>query len=770
MEIQDVFNNLWRRKWVVLITLVVGALVTLFFLQFREETFKSTARISTGYTITDQVDLNEPSERMRDQDVRFNNLLELMKSPVSFNLLSYRLLLHDLNHDQEQTFRYPKDPSVILEEDRFTRMGKQLNAKMRALTSDYQPSLYSFFEDAEIELVKKEVKEKLRAHEALDPSDPNFDLIRKFLLAFGYDYQAVSDALNIYRVFGTDYINVEFESHDRELSAFAANTFSKEFIDYYATIRGEHSNESVAFLKEVAAERKAILDNKLSQLEGYGVSDAMGEGERASRYSQLVDLERRRDELRSAVQEHRLTINQLEQDVSGSGGGSQQNQRVVALQDQIRALQRRYVSTGSTNRELSDSLAYLRGRLRSLIARLDTDTETVGTSDLEQQLKTARIDYQVAQNDLQQVNARINQLQYGFSNDEEQSDEVAALKNEIEVAKQDYNEVLRKLNQAKNQQVTESSLRQVLAATPALNPSSMKSIYVLCISVFSCFALAVLVIILGMITDDTIRTPYRFQKMVNLKLQAVLNKVSLKKLDFHKIFISEYSPKREVEFYKSSLRHLRYQIEGMNSKIFLFTSLRPGAGKTSIINSLAYVFSLLKKRVLIIDTNFKNNSLTQIYGSGLKEVKVVQKRMVSKRSPRMAKVTANGAGAEDEELVEMKSSLDLVNPTDYDDIFFVGNSGITGNSPSEMLSRRDFKKFVLMMAEQFDYIFLEGPALNDHSDSRELVSFVQRVVTVVNAQDTVRPVDEQSIEFVKSLKGKSAGAVLNQVVLEDIRD
>ncbi|MEQ9306067.1 MAG: Wzz/FepE/Etk N-terminal domain-containing protein [Marinoscillum sp.] len=96
MEIQDLIKDLWRRKWVIILTPVAGALLTIFFLQFRSEAYTSTARISTGFTVTDKIELNDNELMPRTYDTEFNNLLELMRSPLSYNLLSYKLLLHDL--------------------------------------------------------------------------------------------------------------------------------------------------------------------------------------------------------------------------------------------------------------------------------------------------------------------------------------------------------------------------------------------------------------------------------------------------------------------------------------------------------------------------------------------------------------------------------------------------------------------------------------------------------------------------------------------------
>ncbi|MEQ8470482.1 MAG: Wzz/FepE/Etk N-terminal domain-containing protein [Marinoscillum sp.] len=768
MEIQDLFKDLWRRKWVIILTPVVGAIITIFFLQFRSDKYASNARISTGFTKTDKIELNDSELMPRAFDTEFNNLLELMRSPLSYNLLSYRLLLHDL--EGESRFRAPRDPSIYMEENKLSQIGKVVGNKVSSAFSDDDVSIYSLYTAEEIARVQKLINRKLTNQEPLDPTEEDFELMRGFFIAYGYDYEALKDALNVYRVQGTDYIQVGFESGNNLLSAYAANAYCEEFIRYYQSIKGDYSSESVTFLQEVAKEKKTILDEKLEMMGRFESSDVLLKGDQgdATRYGQLVGLENKRDALSSQVNGLELTVDRLRRDLSESGAPNQQNQQIIQLQSQIKDLNAKYVESGSTNRDLSDSLAYLRGKLRSAIASIETSATGSSTDEIQEKLKDAQIDLQVSRNELNMVNRKLSQLESGLSSKNTEDSEIASVQNEIEIAKQDYNEVLAKLNAARNQQVSNSNLKQVIKATPAIMPSSIGDIYILGISVLTCLALAVFVVILNVITDNTIRTPSRFKRMVHLPLIGTLNHVQLKGLDVPNMFLSTHKKKQEAEMYKSSLRQIRYQLESTNSKVFLFTSLKPKSGKTTIISYLAYALSLLKKRVLIIDTNFKDNSLTKMYGQGLSEIKVVKRKMVNPK-PQLAKVVQNG-GVQEDQLSQIESSLDLVNATRYEDIFFVGNSGITGESPSELLSRRDFKRFILKMAEQFDYIFLEGSAINDYSDSRELAGYVQKVITVVHASSTVKPIDEHSVSYLKSLGEKSAGAILNGVRMEDMQD
>jgi len=68
----------------------------------------------------------------------------------------------------------------------------------------------------------------------------------------------------------------------------------------------------------------------------------------------------------------------------------------------------------------------------------------------------------------------------------------------------------------------------------------------------------------------------------------------------------------------------------------------------------------------------------------------------------------------------------------------------------------------------FDYIFLEGPPLNDFSDSKELIQYVDGVIAVFSATHIIKQIDKESIQFLKDLNGKFCGSILNKVDPENV--
>ena len=63
----------------------------------------------------------------------------------------------------------------------------------------------------------------------------------------------------------------------------------------------------------------------------------------------------------------------------------------------------------------------------------------------------------------------------------------------------------------------------------------------------------------------------------------------------------------------------------------------------------------------------------------------------------------------------------------------------------------------------YDYILMEGAALNLYSDSQELIEYVDKIVPVFSSESVIKPLDKESIDFLKRINGKLGGAVLNMV-------
>ncbi len=738
MDLLILAKVLVRKLWIILSIPLIAAFAAYLFTMDMKDVYHSTAQISTGYTMNDQVQLTEEKFNSRDADIKFSNLLNVMNSGLAMNLLSYKLLLHDLE-GKEPPFHRPDAQSFSASEK-------------------------------EIDMVREIVQRKLARLSPLSTTDPEFSVIRKFLEAYGYGYNEIRDNLVVDRVINTDFVQVDFYSDKPKLSAFAVNSYCQEFIRYHESLKSERTGESVDFLKQVVDNKKAELDEKLeAQRKFTSTNQVYNADESDIKLSQLASLETERDMIRNRLYRSELTIKRLQDDINrlSTPSTSNNNQKIIDLMNQISRLNERYVTTGSRNQALLDSLNILREQLRiqqdNATRQGPSIPEGYTVADLQIKLKDAQIDHDVESSSLSLVESKIRNLQYSFSGSAPKEAKLAAIQKEVDLASAEYLQAVEKYNLAKSKMLGSNSLRQVLTAIPPAYPETSTRWLIVGLAAFTSLAICAFVIIAAEVLDGSIKTPDRFKRMVGLPLIGVINRIDSRYFNIRTYFNQE-NGSDETEMFKSLLRKFRHEVESMNAKVILFTSPKRRDGKTFIMFSLAYVLSLIDKRVLIIDTNFKNNSLSQILGRNHGDLKVLD----SRKSKLL--VSANGeTRKEQQHEYEHENSYDLINPTKYRNIYIVGNSGGGHESPAEILSGRDFTNLIGTFADSFDYVLLEGAALNEYSDTKELARYADKVVAVFTADSPIRQLDRDSIQYFKSLGKKFGGSVLNRVDTKDFK-
>lgn len=742
MDLLLLAKVLWRKMWILISIPVIAAVAAYLFTINTVDMYKSVAQISTGFTMNDQVQLSDEKFNIRDADIKFSNLLNSMNAALSANLVSYRLLLHDVEFPEE-AFRQP-DPQT------------------------FRPS------PDEIDRFKAFIRQKLDSASPLSTSDKEYGLARKFMNAYGYSYPFVKGGLVIGRVPNTDFIQVEFTSEHPGLSALASNAFCEEFIRYYRSLKTERSGESVEFLKQLVDDKKAVLDEKLETQKIFKSSNSLmdvhREGE--AKLTQISELERLRDDTRSKTHKLELMIQRLKDELNGAGSpgvATVNNQRIIDLRERITRLNERYITGGSTNQTLLDSLNVLREQLRiqmdNASRQLPSQTPAVSVADLQSKLKDAEIEYKVERSNLAMAEAKIRNLQYSFSGYASKEAKLDAIQKEVDLASQEYLDAVNKYNEGKNRMLSSSSLRQVLIAMPPVNPESSKRILIIGAAAFVSLTICLFVIVALELLDLSIRTPDKFKRIVGLPMVGMLNKIDSRNFNIRNYF-NQATASEETEMYKSLLRKLRHEMENMNGKVFLFTSPKKKDGKTFTMFSLSYVLSLINKRILIIDTNFKNNSLSQILVKPQTEIKVIEGRKARLLIGSAKKKVEN---EDDDNDFETENTYDLINPTKYKNIFIVGNAGGGNESPAEILSGRDFNNLISVLVDSFDYILMEGASLNDYSDTKELVKYADKVIAVFSAESPIKQLDKESIAYFKSLGKKFGGCILNKVDTKDLK-
>ena len=743
MNIYYLINLIKRRLWILIIIPIIGATAAFIVMSSLEKHYSSSAQLATGFTTDESIKLTEEKFNMGKTAQDFNNLIEQINSELVVTLVSYNLILHDLTSENPfRTVDYKKNEDIA----------KPTEEELKAWTKIY-----------------KEKLEKMQLLSAFDPVE--LKLLEQLKLYKYNSFWLKESGLHIHRVKNSDFISIEFTSENPLLSAFVVNTMSDEFIRYNRNLKSSLSDESVSLLAKLVEEKKEILDEHTARLADFKSNNQVLNQKLESdlKISQIMDYEVKKREEEGNVQALRLSIVQTKRKLDQAGKkNGHNNAKVLQLREKINKLNQLYIDGGSEDKELEQTIAQLREEMQVEMTKLGSEASILDEAALQQELDSYELQLSIARSNLVSINNTLGRLRSQISTHNTKETTLEGLTKEVDLATKEYNQALDKYNEYKNKSlVLGSSIRKVKEGQPALEPESSHTLAVTALAGISSFALCVVFIVLMEFIDFRIKTSDNFRKVTKLKLAGTVNRISTKNLKLADIF-SEHNQHPDLVLFKQLLRKIRFELENSGAHSVLVTSTKMGEGKTFFILCLAYSLSLIKKKILIIDTNFKNNGLTKQL-----LVKPNFHKMLEEGDKRRNNYLINAPNHEEipvdeQEQEDYDFTRKIIHPTGHRNIDIIGSNPST-NSPMEILAGRDFKKMIKTFQQNYDYIIMEGAALNDYPDTKELVEYVDVVIPVFSAESTIKQLDKESIHYLKSLNGRLMGAVLNKVENENLK-
>jgi uncharacterized protein involved in exopolysaccharide biosynthesis/Mrp family chromosome partitioning ATPase len=676
-----------------------------------------------------------------------------MNSIPVVTLVSYRLILHDLENDQ--TFR-EFDPS----------------------TGD------GSIDDEEILRSKALFQERLEKFKTLNLFDSDDQLLYRILKGFSYDHESLLKNLDIRRLAASDFISIEFTSEDPFLSALTVNALCQEFIRYNKTLKTDRSSESLEFLENMVREKKKILDEKNLALNNFKVNNNVYDydAERKSKIALITEYELKRERQSSELNALEISLGSVESSIqtkSASLGKLNQqetatvNQRIIDIKKEINDLNNADpdANRARVNR-LREELQLETSRLEAVNAGKANQEEL---SRLEKERDDIKLKIEIARSERNNLDESIRKLRSEVSGYSSKQANASDFEREVSLASIEYVNAQDKYTAAKNKSlVIGSSIRQILEGQPSYSPEPTQAPLWLGLIGGGSFLLTLIGIMLANVADPTIRVSARLEKLTGLKNIGSVNILKSKDFNMREIF-NDRSTNKEYETFSHFLRKIRYEIQSSEGKVFLITSTQVKAGKTFLIISLSYALSLVSKKVLIIDTNFRHNSLTKALlprGRGGENRKLLKKALLfEEEEDELLLEEAKNPPPNDEEALEniQTTRNSIVNRTRFNGVDIIGNVG-GRDSPSEIMAGRDFKEMINNLSLQYDYVLMEGPALNDYSDSKELIGYADKVIPMFRADTSLTQMDRESINYLKSINGRLMGTILNNVQLKNLTD
>ena len=274
---------------------------------------------------------------------------------------------------------------------------------------------------------------------------------------------------------------------------------------------------------------------------------------------------------------------------------------------------------------------------------------------------------------------------------------------------------------------------------PGTIAASKKMLLVILSGIIS-FIFCIIVFFILYFFDDTIKTPEELANKTGVPVLGYLNLLSSSTIDLRQVW-SDPNPSPEVYQFRNLLQSIRFEVDtelGPN-KVLLVNSMANREGKTFLATNLAYAYSLVNKKVLLIDGNFYNPGITQ-----------------SVKLKTFLEDYFNG-------LMPDFVSYSLTKIT------VLSNKGGDG-SLFEVSGEKDVAEKFEKLRDYFDIIIIEASSLNTLNKSKEWNKFADKILTVFEAGKDIRSHEKKHIAYLKGQNGKFLGWVLNVVNKHDAAD
>jgi succinoglycan biosynthesis transport protein ExoP len=677
------------------------------------DTYTSESQIATGIVDKSQQALSNNNDAQQESQIaqNFDNLIQMMRSKKMLNQVSYQLMIHDLTSNEP--FR---KPSKL-----FTQMNDQARAHALASYKDFYKN------NRELSLYNQ---------------DQNG--LHNLLTSMKYDDESLLKTLTIYRAQSSDFINVDYSTDNSQMAAFVVNTLTHEFITYYNTTIKENQRRAIGFLGNLVQAKRDTLNAKITELKNYKIKNrilSLIEQSRAL-YSQIADYETHLELTKREAIANQAAIKNIDEHFNPKDRKYLEsilvpiNQSIVNVTDQLKDLNQKYIQSGfnPVYKTRIDSLQQVAN------ANIMQSSDKYLTSPLanQQALVTQRLSlqiaYEIAKNSIGSIEGEVKRLNTELDGIVPHEAVVQQDESNVDVAQKEFLEILNKYNQTSLDSNYIGQLKQVEIAMPGIAEPSKKMLLVI-LSGIIMFMFCIVVFFFIYFFDTTIKTPSELANATGMPVLGHLNLLSSSTIDLRQVWTGPNNNNSENYQFRNLLQSIRYEIDtdmGHN-KILLINSLADGEGKTFLATNLAYAYSLVNKKVLLIDGNFHD--------------------------PGISKSVKSSAYIED--YFNEAAALDLTTQAS-NKITVLSNKGGDG-SLFEISDEANIQKKLDKLKESFDIIIIEASALSTLNKSKEWNMFADKILTVFQSDKKITNAQNLDVKYLKSINGKFIGWVLNVV-------
>ncbi|MDB5211481.1 MAG: family ATPase, partial [Sediminibacterium sp.] len=370
MDVTKFLKLLRRHIFVLLAIPLISVIISYFLVRQLPNVYTSKARIATGLVDQSKQVLNLQDMLQESKtNQEFSNLLQMIQLKKVYDMVSYKLILHDL--DSAAAFRKPS-----------------------SLVKDLNKSA--------IEHAIEVYTQKYERNEPLFLWDADQRGLNQVMASMGYDEGSLRKNISTYRVNNSDFVDIEVQTENAVLSAFIANQLCAEFIRYYTGSLKVNQLRALAFLDSLQKQRKESVDNKLLSLRQFKIQNRILNLPEQAKilYSQITDFETKYDLAKKDIDSYSGALKGIDNKFNPTdrqylqSTSTKINQDIIATTNQLKTLNTQYIKNNYDERD-KQKIDSLKAALTAQINE-STDRYLVNPLAGKENLVIQKINMQVA--------------------------------------------------------------------------------------------------------------------------------------------------------------------------------------------------------------------------------------------------------------------------------------------------------------------------------------------------------------------------------------
>ncbi|WP_316736882.1 exopolysaccharide transport family protein [Pedobacter aquatilis] len=707
MDIKSFLKVIGKYKWVLILVPIVAIIITYFLVQNLPKEYSSEVQISTGLLDPSKKVITSENTDFFQVSQQFSNIIEKFKMKKNINLLSYNLMLHDLENPAKRFRPYSE--------------------KLDSLNSSEKAQLINLF------------KEKLATKSILTLADNKgkykmYDLIE----SMGYGEEVLRKKIDISHTDNSDYINIEYISENPDLSAYLVNTFASDFITNYSGEIAVNQNTSMGLLDSILKQKESVMNSKNNSLAAFkrnkGVLNLNEQS--ATVYAQITNYEGQRADLIRTIQSTQGALSVLESKFRGNdpsivGSNRADNREIVRLKREREAATSDWVGNGfkPSDQARVDSLTKIIQEKSNKNEDENVFDPRASKQTLSNQKTGLELQLAQAKASINSVEQQLSVLRARYSSMVPYDADIQNYQREADLATKEYMTTLDQYHQNEAGRISGLQLKIDQLGLPG-NPEPSKKIMYVAGAGFGSFFICLGFVFTVFFLDNKIITSNQLASATKSNVVGLLNKIEGNERSVREIW-NDKNDNANYEIYRDMLRSLRFEVNNKmdedGSKILGITSLLAGEGKTFIAYSLAYAFAMTGKKILLI----------------------ADEAPVVKSESKALVVSQNF------QTFLIKKEIHT------EDLITIMNKNTARNSLLEMQSIKSLKAGFDVLREEFDLIIIDVNSLHDINIAKEWLLFTEKNIAVFEYGKSIQDTDKEFIDYIKKLPG-FLGWVLNK--------